>query len=153
MVIASASAAPLFRRATGEATRRFPGAPIVALVHWRALGTVPSHIERCLASEYRDRPAALVGDLRARRPLATVIVCDGEPGASLLKALALCCGGARLVVREDGTVYHLPWDGWPLAHHLGLRLGSGIGRLLRALGALGGVPILLAGAWRWRRRR
>jgi len=151
-VVASAADASLFARAAGEAARRFPGAPLVALVHWRAVATVPSGMEQRLASEYRDHPGALVAELRARRPLATVVVCEGEAGATLVKALAFCCGGARLVVREDGSIYRLPWDVLPFVRHLMLRLGSGIGRLARAVGALCGVPLLLAGAWRWRRR-
>lgn len=150
--MASAAAAPLFTRAAGEASRRFPGAPLIALVHWRAVATVPAGMETLVASEYRDRPARLVGELRARRPLAIVVVCEGEPGATLMKALAFCCGGTRLVLREDGTVYHLPWDVGPLARHLVLRLGSGIGRVARAAGALCGFPVLLVSAWRWRRR-
>jgi hypothetical protein len=151
-VVASAAAAPLFTRAAGEAARRFPGAPLVALIHWRAAATVPPGMETRLASEYRDRPMVLVGELRARRPLATMVVCEGEPGASLMKVLAFCCGGARFVVREDGSVYHVPWDVVPLAHHLALRCGGGVGRLARAAGRLCGFPLLLLGAWRWRRR-
>jgi hypothetical protein len=151
-VVASAAAAPLFARAAGEAARRFPGAPLIALVHWRAVSTVPAGMETRLASEYRDHPVQLVGEVRARRPLATIVVCEGEPGATLMKALAFCCGGARFVVREDGSVYHVPWDVVPLARHLVLRSGSGVGRLARAAGALCGFPVLLVGAWRWRRR-
>ena len=151
-MLASAGAAPLLERAAGEAERRFPGAPLVAVVHWRAAATVPPQVERMLASEYRDRPGALVGALRGRRPLATLVVCDGEPGATLVKALALCGGGERLVMREDGSIYRLPWDVAPLARHLLRRLGGGVGRVARLAGALCGLPLLLAGAWRWRRR-
>jgi hypothetical protein len=151
-VLASAATAPLLERAAGEAERRFPGAPLVAVVHWRAAASVPPHVERVLASEYRDRPGALVGALRGRRPRATLVVCEGEPGATLLKALTLCGGGERLVMREDGSVYRLPWDVGPLASHLLARLGGGVGRTARLAGALCGIPVLLAGAWRWRRR-
>jgi hypothetical protein len=150
--VLAAAAAPLLTRAAGEAERRFPGAPLVAVVHWRAAAGVPPHLERMLASEYRDRPGALVGALRARRPLATLVVCEGEPGATLMKALVLCGGGERFVMREDGSVYRVPWDAAALARHLLRRLGGGVGRVARLAGALCGVPLLLAGAWRWRRR-
>jgi len=153
VVLAAAVGGPLLERGAAEARRRFPDAPLVALVHWRAAGAVPPGMQPYLASEYRDRPAALVRELRGLRPRATVVVCDGAPGASGLKALALFCGGERIVVREAGDAYRLPHDAGALARHLAARLVTGVERVLCLAGAVAGLPVLLAGVWRWRRRR
>ena len=152
VLLASAVSGRLFERAAAEARRRFPDAPLVALVHWRAAGALPDDVRPYVATDYRDRPAALVRELRRLRPVATVVVCDGAPGASALKALALLGGGERIVVREAGDSYRLPYDVRALGRHLATRFPSGVGRALRAVGAVLGVPVLLAGAWRWRRR-
>ena len=152
VVLASAVSGRLFESAAAEAQRRFPDAPLVALVHWRAAGVLPDGVRPYVATDYRDRPAALVRELRRLRPVATVVVCDGTPGASALKTLALLGGGKRIVVREGGDSYRLPYDVRGLGRHLAARLPGGVGRALRAVGALAGLPILLAGAWRWRRR-
>jgi len=152
VLVASAVSGPLFERAAAEARRRFPDAPLVALAHWRAAGALPADVRSYVATDYRDRPAALVRALRRLRPLATVVVCDGAPGASALKALALLGGGERIVVREAGDSYRLPYDVRALGRHLAARLPGGVARALRAAGAVLGLPILLAGAWRWRRR-
>lgn len=152
VVLASAVSGRLFRSAAAEARRRFPDAPLVALVHWRAAGALPEGVRPYVATDYRDRPAALVRELRRLRPVATVVVCDGAPGASALKAVALLGGGERIVVRETGDGYRLPYDVRDLGRHLAARLPGGVGRVLRAIGAVVGLPILLAGAWRWRRR-
>ena len=82
VLLASAVSGRLFERAAAEARRRFPDAPLVALVHWRATGALPDDVRPYVATDYRDRPAALVHELRRLRPVATVVVCDGAPGAS-----------------------------------------------------------------------
>ena len=89
VLLASAVSGRLFERAAAEARRRFPDAPLVALVHWRAAGALPDDVRPYVATDYRDRPAALVRELRRLRPVATVVVCDGAPGASALKARSL----------------------------------------------------------------
>src|SRR5437016_665370 len=122
------------------------------LVHWGAAGALPQDVRPYVATDYRDRPAALVRELRRLRPVATVVVCDGAPGASAFKALALLGGGQRIVVREAGDSYRLPYDVRALGRHLATRFPSGVGRAVRAAGAVLGLPVLLAGAWRWRRR-
>lgn len=152
VLLASALSGTLFERAAAEARRRFPDAPLVALVHWRAAGALPDDVRPYVATNYRDRPAALVRELRHLRPVATVVVCDGAPGASGLKVLALLGGGKRIVVREAGDSYRLPYDVRAVGRHLAARFPAGIGRVLRAGGAILGLPILLAAAWRWRRR-
>ncbi len=149
----AATGPALVTRAIDEARRRFPDARPVGVVHWRAAHALPATLERHLASEHRDRPLALVRGMRARGPVATVIVCDGEAGATALKLLALLFGGTRVVVREDGRAYLPGRDPGALVRHVAARTGGALARLARGATAILGLPVLLVAAWRWRERR
>ncbi len=152
VLVATATADALFRRALVEVQRLAPGASVTVLAHWRAAALLPPDVAVVLAGEARGNPASLVRQLRALAPAVTVVVADGAPGATAVKLLGLAAGGRRIVVRSDGSVYRLPHDtGATLRHVLALAPAL-LDRIARAVGALVGVPVLLAAVWRHRRR-